>query len=107
MSYNVSENGNATGFHIWEEAASAGWVGTPSVPIADANAAAATVDPLYIGRLNGKKKNYCFENVAVLQNLLVIVNKINSCSPWLQSFVCRQYSGWIHYLRSEDSIWSM
>lgn len=46
ISYKVSENGTLTGLHIFEEAASAGCVGTPSIPVADAKAVAATVDPV-------------------------------------------------------------
>jgi hypothetical protein len=45
-SYNVSPNGTLTGFHILVEAASAGCAGTPSTPVVDAKAAAATVDPV-------------------------------------------------------------
>ena len=46
MSYKVSENGNETGFHIFEAAASEGLAGTPIIPVAEANAEAATVDPV-------------------------------------------------------------
>lgn len=46
-SYNVSANGTFTGFHIFEEAASAGCDGAPSMPVADAMAVAAIVDPVY------------------------------------------------------------
>jgi hypothetical protein len=45
-SYNVSPNGTFTGFHILVEAASVGCTGTPIIPVADAKAAAATVDPV-------------------------------------------------------------
>jgi hypothetical protein len=47
MSYKVSENGNGTGFHIFEAAASEGFAGTPIIPVAEANAEAATVDPVF------------------------------------------------------------
>jgi hypothetical protein len=45
MSYKVSVNGSLTAFHIFVEAASAGFAGKPNVPVADATAAEATVVP--------------------------------------------------------------
>mmetsp|Transcript_18459 Transcript_18459/g.42122 ORF Transcript_18459/g.42122 Transcript_18459/m.42122 type:complete len:144 (-) Transcript_18459:338-769(-) len=51
ISYNVSENGSGTGFHILEEAASAGFAATPTIPVAEANAVAATVDPVFDTKL--------------------------------------------------------
>ena len=51
ISYNVSENGSGTGFHILEEAASAGFAATPTIPVAEANAVAATVDPVFVGKV--------------------------------------------------------
>ena len=46
ISYSVSEKGNGTGFHIFEAAASDGLAGTPNIPVAEANADAAIVDPV-------------------------------------------------------------
>ncbi len=46
ISYKVSEKGTLTGLHILDEAASVGCAGTPSIPVADAKALAATVDPV-------------------------------------------------------------
>ena len=46
ISYKVSPKGTFTGLHIFEDAASAGCAGAPSIPVVDAKAAAATVDPV-------------------------------------------------------------
>lgn len=46
ISYKVSPNGTLTGLHFFDDAASDGCAGTPSIPVADAKALAATVDPV-------------------------------------------------------------